>query len=343
MKKILNYIILLVLIGLTLWLIVGNNDIADLPELISNTNLGFLALAFLCMVIFWFCESYILYSMKKTLHIEDSYKSSFKLCMIGQYYSAITPFSSGGQPAQVYSLVNEGVPLGVATSIFINKFLIYQVVITSYSVFMLILRFNFLHDKLELALPFVIVGFTLNIFVLIAIFGFFLNEKLIQKFLRQILKVGNKMRLVKDIKKSEDKLSKSLSDYKISIKEMKSNKIVTIKLVVVSIIQLTFNLGITYFVYLAVGLRNVNFLDVLALQSLHYMAVSFMPTPGTAGAAEGGFYMLFSAIFPKRILSYGLLLWRFIDYYLRMIITGFVTLVNYIIQKRKLKISLKKI
>lgn len=343
MKRILNYIILVVLIGLTLWLVIGNNDFSNLPELISNTNKGFLSLAFLCMVIFWFCEAYILYCMKKTLHIYDSYKSSFKLCMIGQYYSAITPFSSGGQPAQIYSLVNEGVSVGVATSIFINKFLIYQVVITSYSVFMLILRFNFLYDKLQLALPFVIVGFILNVIVLITIFGFFLNEKLIKSFLARMLKIGHRIKLIKDLEKSEQKLNKSLSDYKTSIEKMKSNKTTTIKLVLVSIIQLTFNLGITYFVYLAVGLRNINFLDVLALQSLHYMAVCFMPTPGTAGAAEGGFYMLFGSIFPKNILSYALLLWRFIDYYLRLMITGLVTLVDFINQKRKLKITIKEI
>lgn len=80
-------------------------------------------------------------------------------------------------------------------------------------------------------------------------------------------------------------------------------------------------------------------MDIIALQSLHYMAVSFMPTPGTAGAAEGGFYMIFNAIFSKDIMNFALLIWRFIDYYLRLIISGIITLIDFISRKFKKEIK----
>lgn len=337
MKKILNFILLIGLIGMTAWIFINNNDFNNFYELISSTNILFLLLAFLCMVLYWFFEAYIIHRMKKTLSIKGTYGSALKLCMIGQYYSAITPFSTGGQPVQIYSLVNEGVPVGTASSLFVNRFFIYQLVVTFYSLFMFIIRFNLLYNQAQLALPFVVIGCIVNLIILGMIFGFLLNEKFIKNLLGKSIGILHKFKIVKDIQKSEEKINKTLMDYKNSIEAMKDNKKTAIELIIVSSIQLTLSFSITYFVFLAIGLEEVHFIDIIAIQSLHYMAVSFMPTPGTAGAAEGGFYMLFSAIFSKRILSFALLLWRFIDYYLRVLITGLVTLVDFICRKKKIR------
>lgn len=339
MKKYLNYIILIGLIVLTLCIFVNNNDFDNFSELIKSTNTLFLLAGVLCMVLYWFFEAYILYKMKKTLNIKSTYGSSLKLCMIGQYYSAITPFSTGGQPVQIYSLVNDGVPIGTASSLFVNRFLIYQLVVTFYALFMFIIRFNLLYSEARLALPFVIVGCLVNIIILIMIFGFLLNEKFIRSILGKSIRILHKFKIVKDIKKSEEKINNTLLDYKKSVEEMKKDKKTTLELIIVSIIQLTISFSITFFVYLALGFEKGHFIDIIAIQSLHYMAVSFMPTPGTAGAAEGGFYMLFRVIFPKKILSFALMLWRFIDYYLRVIVTGLVTLVDFICRKKKISVN----
>lgn len=339
MKKILNFIILFGLIGITLWIFINNNDFANFSELIQSTNTLFLLIAVLCMVLYWFFEAYIIHRMKKTLNIKSTYGSSLKLCMIGQYYSAITPFSTGGQPIQIYSLVNDGVPVGTASSLFVNRFLIYQLVVTFYSLFMFIIRFNLLYTEARLALPFVIVGCLVNFIILIMIFGFLLNEKFVRNILSKSIRVLHKFKIIKDIEKSEEKMNKTLLDYKASVEDMKKDKKTTFELILVSIAQLTIGFSITFFVYLALDFEMGHFLDIIAIQSLHYMAVSFMPTPGTAGAAEGGFYMLFKAVFPKKILSLALILWRFIDYYLRVMITGLVTLVDFVSRKRKVRIN----
>lgn len=339
MKKALNFIILFGLIGITLWIFMNNNDFDNFSELIQSTNTLFLLIAILCMVLYWFFEAYIIHRMKKTLNIKSTYGSSLKLCMIGQYYSAITPFSTGGQPVQIYSLVTEGVPVGTASSLFVNRFLIYQLVVTFYSLFMFLIRFNLLYNEAQLALPFVIVGCLVNFAILIMIFGFLLNEKFVRNILSKSIRVLHKLKIIKDIEKSEEKMSKTLLDYKSSVEDMKKDKKTTFELILVSIAQLTIGFSITFFVYLALDFEMGHFLDIIAIQSLHYMAVSFMPTPGTAGAAEGGFYMLFKAVFPKKILSLALILWRFIDYYLRVMITGLVTLVDFLSRKKKVRIN----
>ncbi|MFA7533473.1 MAG: lysylphosphatidylglycerol synthase transmembrane domain-containing protein, partial [Tissierellaceae bacterium] len=198
MKKTFNFLALFGLIVLTLWIFVHNNDFDNFSELISSANTFFLLIAILCMILYWFFEAYILHRMKRTLNIRSSYGSSLKLCMIGQYYSAITPFSTGGQPVQIYSMVNDGVPVGTASSLLANRFLIYQFVVTFYALFMLIIRFNMLYNDLKLALPFVIIGCLINITILLMIVGFLFNERFIRKILYKSIELLYKLKLIKN-------------------------------------------------------------------------------------------------------------------------------------------------
>lgn len=335
MKKIINYIILIGLIGLTVWILIRSNNLSSFTQLIGKTNKFFLLLAFLSMVLFWVSDAYIIHKMKKTLNIKGSFKSSIKLAMIGQYYSAITPFATGGQPAQIYSLVSDGAQIGTASSLMITKLLIYQIVVTFYSMFMFMIKFSFLLKEAKLSFPFVMVGCLFNFIAALIIIGLFYNERLIRKIFYKLFILGNKLNLIKDIKKSKDKLNMHLLDYKISINSMKEDKETAFILIIATFIQLTFYFSITYFVYLAVGLSRTRYLDIIAIQSLHYMAVSLMPTPGTLGAAEGGFYILYSSIFPKNILTFAMILWRFIDYYFGIIVGGSVALIDFIRGKNK--------
>lgn len=334
MKKIINYIILIFLFGLTAWILVCNNDFSEFPILIEHTNKGFIILAFLCMIFYWMCDAYIIQRMKKILYIRGGFGSSFKLAMIGQYYAAITPFATGGQPAQIYSLSRDGVQVGAASSLLITKFLIYQIVVTFYSIFMFIIKYRLISGEAKLAIPFIILGCFLNFFVLLMIVGFFYNERLFKRISTKLFAFAYKLRLIKDITKLENKLNKYLMDFADSINKMKENKKTTMILIITTFIQLTFYFSITYFVYLAVGLSEVSYGDIVGIQSLLYMAVSFMPTPGTIGASEGGFYILYSSVFPSDILTFIMLLSRFVEYYFGIILGGLFTFGDFILRKK---------
>ena len=55
-----------------------------------------------------------------------SWKEAFRVTMVGQYFSAVTPFGVAGQPMQLVALSRQGVSSGVAVSVVVRKFLIYQ-------------------------------------------------------------------------------------------------------------------------------------------------------------------------------------------------------------------------
>lgn len=91
-------------------------------------------------------------------------------------------------------------------------------------------------------------------------------------------------------------------------------------------IQLTVYFSITYFIYLSLGQDGAHYIDILAIQTIVYVVVSFIPTPGGAGASEGSFYLLFKVFFSRDILLYAMALWRIIVYYGNMILSGLILL-----------------
>ena len=56
---------------------------------------------------------------------------------------------------------------------------------------------------------------------------------------------------------------------------------------------------------------------------LQYTSVMFAPLPGSSGAQEGIFSLYFERLLPDELLFSGLLAWRFITYYL-VLIVGFI-------------------
>ena len=60
---------------------------------------------------------------------------------------------------------------------------------------------------------------------------------------------------------------------------------------------------------------EVNFLNVILLQWLVFAVMSFIPTPGATGGAEGIFLLLFSTMLPREAIGTIMIGWRFLDYY----------------------------
>lgn len=334
-KKKANYLFIILMIVVTLAIMFSSENLKDLPQLLLKTNIVYLLLAASMMLGDWLFDGLILNLITRTVHGNISYFKSLKIAIIGQYYSAITPFSTGGQPVQVYLMSKDSISVTKGSLILFNKFIIYQIAVTLYSLVMFILKLSFILNDAKGAVPFVIIGFVMNLGVLAGIVLLFYKEEWIKPIVLYVLKFLNKVGIIKDMDKYVGKLDQSMLEYTQSVEKIKENKKSSLLLLILTIVQLTFYFSITYFVYLALGLSGETFIDIIAVQSLVYMAASYIPTPGTAGASEGGYYLLFKPLFTKNLIMYALLLWRTISYYLRVLVTGFVTLVDYIKRKRR--------
>ncbi len=322
-----HYLFTILIISLTVWIIYTSSEVKIIPYLYKITQKVYILLALVCMFFYWITEAFILKAIFNLSQVKQCFLAYMKIAMIGQYYNMITPFSSGGQPAQIYTMANDyKIPLGLATSITVNKFMIYHIIVTLFSVIIAFLNVRFIFSLSLLTKTFILFGLFLNSVGIILIFALCYNSAVVKKIVSLFLLLIKKIRLGKHI--SQDLLDQHIQEYKECLHTFLNNKRTLIIVSLFTLAQIIVYYSVTYFVYLSFGFTKASFLHILAIQSLLYMAVNYIPTPGNSGASEGGFYLLFGFIFPSSVLLYAVVLWRLIVYYFNLAVTGLIVLID---------------
>lgn len=331
MKKKIGFIAVTLLIVVTFYAIFKQTNINQMKNIIQKVNIYYLAIGLGCMLLFWLIESFLISKLLKKIAKKRRTKwIAIKTTLIGQYYSLITPFASGGQPAQLYQFKKEDISIGNGTAVLVAKFLLFQISVTLYSLGLWVVRFNYLDHKLSMAKSFVFTGLVLNSIglTLIVLLAFKPNQ--LEKLIKKILLLLEKIKIIKNSQNKIDKADKIISDYEKGIHYLKEDFWYTFKMFLYSFVQLTVFFSITFFIYKSLGLSGTSILDIITLQALLYMAVSFIPIPGTIGASEIGFSMIFISAFSTKFVPVALILWRGISYYFGLIFCGGFTLWVYL-------------
>jgi uncharacterized protein (TIRG00374 family) len=81
---------------------------------------------------YWISEASILRILLKDSAEKLSFKRILSITLAGQFFNGITPFASGGQPAQLYLLHKYKVSVGKGASVLNKKFIAYHAGVVLY-------------------------------------------------------------------------------------------------------------------------------------------------------------------------------------------------------------------
>lgn len=334
-KKLFNYLVLITLLFLTYRAILKRISLGTAIELLRQSNKLFILYGIMAQILYWMVDAGIIYILAKNINKAVNIKKAFRTTMIGQYYSAITPYSCGSQPAQVYYMANKNnLTYGEGTAVIVNKFVAYQIVVTFIALIIFIGRYQYLVKNISFSVPFILMGILIHGLGSLFVFFIIFSPKLIRKALLFILKIMSKIKLIKNLESKQSRLEKHLEDYKSNLLLVVKNKMLFIRILLLTVFQLMLYFSITYFVYRALNLNSFNIVQVASLQVMVYMAVSFVPVPGTVGASEIGFHTLLKPVFGHRLVNYGLILWRLISYYFALLVSAILMIIFYLMDKK---------
>lgn len=327
MKKILNGLLLISICLFTALILIKTTEPQTLMQVLKTVDISFIYMGVSALIFYILLEVTMLRLMLNHDSADKStWISVFRITVIGQYFNMITPFSSGGQPMQLHAMVQEGIPIRKGTAVLVNKFLVFQIGVTLYSLLLILIQFVFFHTGLPSIGKLVYWGVLINCSGLIIILLSIYRPELLKAVSAVILHSMHRLRVIRRGLYWSNWMNHRIDDYTTHIRDMMGMKRLMASVAVLTILQLTAYFSIGWFVYLSLGLTGSSFLTLITLQALLFVSVAFIPTPGSAGASEGGFYLLFSAVFTQNTLAGGVLLWRGISYYLNLGITGLITL-----------------
>ena len=84
------------------------------------------------------------------------------------------------------------------------------------------------------------------------------------------------------------------------------------------------------FVYRAFGESGTPWYQLLTISFLLFLSASYTPLPGASGAQEGGFLLYYRGLFTQGTAGLALLVWRFMTYYLFLIIGAAATILTHL-------------
>lgn len=248
-------------------------------------------------------------------------RGAFEVAIIGKYTDNVTPFAAGGQPFQIHYLHKRGYSAGVSASVPVAGFLSQQIAF----VIIGIIVFIFNHGLLK-SLPLVnataYIGLAFYMFVPAMILFFVVFPKPFRKLVGAVMRLLAKIRIVKNAEEKTESVCSVLDEYVQSIKMMNKRKFLTLKLIIMSLIYQVAIMSIPFFMLRAFGGTDT-WWNIFCMTVYIYAAITIVPTPGNAGAAEGTFYEVFK-ILPGGLLFWAMMIWRVLVYYSWIIIGLFV-------------------
>lgn len=329
-KTIANLIIFILLIMLTFTLIFKDQDITQVLEIATKVKAQYIVIAIFAMCIYIAAESVNIGRILKELGEKSKFISNIKYTLIGFFFSSITPAASGGQPMEIYYMHKDGISVANSTLSLLMHLWSFQIVSITMGIISAILHFDVLKSGL---IYLFILGIALNSSALaLLVIGIF-SKKLSAGLINLVVKILKFLK-VKNVEQKQERIEKELASYQESAIYIKQHKMLMLKTVLNTTVQLLFYYSVPYWIYRAFGFNTYNLWQVLTLQAVLYATVSGIPSPGSVGVSEGGFLGIFRNIFPETIISSAMLLSRGVNFYLLIVISSIVVIISTLKNKK---------
>lgn len=314
-----NIILLFVLTIIILFFTLKDNY-KEIITALLNINIVWVIISYLLVLSYTFFKTLVTYDILNSLK-KNKFGKTFLIQIITFFFNAITPFSSGGQPFQVYMFNKAGNKLVDSTNTVVQETIIHQTALLLVGFISIILNKVLNIIEMDAVLyTFLVIGFIVN-FSTILLLLILSNTKKINKIvINVIMKIVS---IFKKVNKDQEKIYDSIEKFNTNSKMLLKNKFRFIRLVLMNAMALVclylvpltlmFSLGYTFDPFVSIVL--VTFTSIISC---------FMPLPGGTVAQEYVFIALFSTYITNPLVSTLMILWRFITYYFPLIVGAIV-------------------
>lgn len=311
-----NTIFLLIITGIVLYIVL-KDDFKDIVDILTRIDIEYILLAILFYALFIVIKGYVNYKItndKKRLSLKEAIKHN----LITQFFNGVTPFSTGGQPMEVYMLMEHDIPIAKATNQTIQSFIFYQIALVICGSIGVINNFLFpIFPKVRILQILVLLGFTINVLVVVVLILISRSKRITNKLSNISIKILKKLKRNVD----EEDIKQKFSDYHEGFKELRKRKKLFIGGVLLNIISLLCLYIVPMFILYSMGdFTSFTINNTITASAYVYIIGGFVPIPGASGGIEYGFTKFFGNFIVGHKLSAVLLLWRFITYYVGVII-----------------------
>jgi len=332
-KKIVLFVLYAVIAVCLFLTVLSFNDLPGIMEQMKSVNVGYIMLGVLMILLYMAFYPISLCLLTKARKCDIKMSTTYSIAMTEHFFNGITPLATGGQPLQAHSFTRAKVKISESTGLLLTNLLIYMIVTTGFSLTGLFF-FGTLTEYIDpWWIPIIIVGYSLNFFVLVMVFLLGTSVK-IRAALMRCIRFFCKFKLLRRFEKKADSVEGYFVNVQSSFKDLMRHKRVFVLALISKICSFAFLYSSSFFILLAMGIpaEMGEWFMILAGTSFAITAVGFVPTPGASGGVEGSAGQVFKSIIISIVgasivpvaaatANGVMLIWRLLSYYLVMLIS----------------------
>lgn len=316
---ILNFFIIFVVLVFVLYFSLRDNY-GEILDAIIHMNGWWIFFTIFLLCFYRICSSRAHYLVIRENKEKISYWKCLQINFIILFFHGITPFAGGGQPMEVYYLHQEGIPVTRAANITLQNFIVYQISLVLVGIFALVCNGIIgLFPNNHLIKSLVVFGFVINLLVLVLTFLLSFGKRFNRFVCRTGISFLARLNVVKDEDGCRKKFQEYLESFHSNALQLNKNRVVVLKTVLINIVGLLCFYSMPYAVIRGVGIE-ISLLKTIVATAYVMIIGSFVPILGGTGGVEYGFMFFFGYFINGNVLNAIMLVWRFISYYLGVII-----------------------
>ena len=183
-----NTIILLFITMIVLYFVL-KDDFNIVINTLSKMDYKYILIATLFFLLSVTIKGYVNY---KTINNPKkvSLLEAIKHNVIVQFFNGITPFSTGGQPMEIYMIREHNISIAKATNYTIQSFIFYQIALVIFGILAVTYNAIFtIFPKSSFLRELTLLGFLINTLVVVALFIITFSRKLTKKISNFIINI----------------------------------------------------------------------------------------------------------------------------------------------------------
>ncbi len=322
-NKTFQAIFLFSLTAIVLFFLLKDNFNSVMNELL-HMNLWWILVTGIFIFIYWVFKAIGNYILIRQIKPDFPLKECIKISLIAQFFNIITPFAAGGHPAQIHMLKKNDISMSQSTNITIQNFIVYQIAMVMIEgTGLIIALYHNLFGSNYLMLYMSYGGLILDFFIIFMLLILAFSKKTKYVIIKISITALTKLKFVKNKDETLENWNQKIGRFHKGAIELFKNKIEFGKAILANLVAII----IFYLTPLTLLYATGNYFNFSAFESIYIvacisMAADLVPTPGQLGGIEYGFTALFGKFVPSATLSAIIIAWRFLSYYLTLIIGG---------------------
>lgn len=297
---------------------------SEVVKELAHMNVLWIIVTGMFIILYWMFKAIGNYILIRQIKADFPFKECIKISLIAQFFNIITPFAAGGHPAQIHMLKKSDISLTESANITIQNFIVYQIAMVLVEGTGLILALaNNIFKGNQLMLYMSYGGLALDFFIIAVLLVLAFSKKIKYGLIRGTIFILNKLKMVKDEAVLLERWDEKIGRFHKGAIALFENKVEFTKAILANMIGiLIFYLTPLTLLYATGNYSNFNAFQSIYIVACISMAADLVPTPGQLGGIEYGFSTLFGSLVPSATLSAIIIVWRFLSYYLTLIIGG---------------------